>query len=441
MSHTIGFHYWRYGVGGAERVTYALMARLSAAGHRVFLFCDTPEQDGDYPLPTGVERLLVPRDSDERAAFWADRVAGLGIDTVVYGSYVSDRAIEDCRAICATDASLVYMSHSIASYFLDKEDGPRMLDVMETCAELADAVVCLSRADVPFWRLLCGRVFSIPNPVIDWLGATGEPRESPQGSRVVWVARLDPVEKCPDLAIRAFAKLRETVRGATLSMVGGGFPAELERCERLAAELGVADAVDFAGEVPDVTPWLDAADAFMITSPVEGFCLSLAEAMHEGLPCVTFEMPNVELARDCAGVEQVAWRDCDAMAAALARALDPQGYAERSRAVQRRFDEVCDVDVTACWERVLGVVGSHEPADVWGDEDARRFARGALLGYRRFFERKASQLDEAQAARDAALRERDEARAELEAVTGSVSFKVGRALTSLPRALRDIARR
>ena len=89
MTHTIVFHYWRYGVGGAERVTYALMARLSAAGHRVYLFCDTPEHDGDYPLPAGVERLLVPRDSDERAAFWAERVAGLGIDTVVYGTDVT----------------------------------------------------------------------------------------------------------------------------------------------------------------------------------------------------------------------------------------------------------------------------------------------------------------------------------------------------------------
>ena len=50
--------------------------------------------------------------------------------------------------------------------------------------------------------------------------------------------------------------------------------------------LGLEDRVEFAGAVPDVRPYLYAADVFVLPSDREGLSNSLLEAMACGLPCV-----------------------------------------------------------------------------------------------------------------------------------------------------------
>src|SRR5579862_5365401 len=53
---------------------------------------------------------------------------------------------------------------------------------------------------------------------------------------------------------------------------------------RLAQELGVSESVRFMGIVPDVLPYLHAADAFVMPSLWEGFGCAAIEAMGCGLP-------------------------------------------------------------------------------------------------------------------------------------------------------------
>ncbi|HEX4321282.1 MAG TPA: glycosyltransferase [Acidobacteriaceae bacterium] len=98
----------------------------------------------------------------------------------------------------------------------------------------------------------------------------------------LWLAvgRLAPVKDYPTL-LRAFARLPAEPR---LTIAGSG-PGE-QSLRHLAAELGVASRVHFAGFQPDIQPFLLAADAFVLSSLWEGLPVSVLEASAAALPCV-----------------------------------------------------------------------------------------------------------------------------------------------------------
>ena len=98
-------------------------------------------------------------------------------------------------------------------------------------------------------------------------------------SLIVTVARLDPVKRL-DVLISALAQLP----GVLLVVVGDG--QERDKLARLAAELGVEQRVQFAGQQRNVLPWLAACDLFALSSDWEGLSMALLEAMAAGLPVV-----------------------------------------------------------------------------------------------------------------------------------------------------------
>ena len=90
--------------------------------------------------------------------------------------------------------------------------------------------------------------------------------------------------------LRAFARVLPQLPAARLAILGGG-PLETET-RRLAAELGVADAVVMPGRT-DIRDWLERADVFVHTSRWEGFGIVLLEAMLAGLPVVATRVSAV----------------------------------------------------------------------------------------------------------------------------------------------------
>lgn len=110
----------------------------------------------------------------------------------------------------------------------------------------------------------------------------------------VSVGRLT-AKKGHDDTLRALAGLRRSFPDARLTIVGDGEDAAALR--RLASELGVGEAVVFAGASgprrEDLLAILDAADAFVLSSKTsprgdrEGTPTVLLEAQAMGLPCVS----------------------------------------------------------------------------------------------------------------------------------------------------------
>lgn len=109
------------------------------------------------------------------------------------------------------------------------------------------------------------------------------------GSRWLFVGRVAP-NKCQHDLIGALAAYRHLFDPrATLTLVGGMTSRLYFRSlEKLAVELGVAGAVDFADSVSfgDLLAYYRTADVFVCLSEHEGVGVPLLEAMHFGLPVV-----------------------------------------------------------------------------------------------------------------------------------------------------------
>jgi len=102
----------------------------------------------------------------------------------------------------------------------------------------------------------------------------------PNPFRWIAVGRLSPVKDYPTL-LRAFAQLS----GEPSLAIAGAGPDETA-LRALAAQLGIAARVQFAGFQTEVTPLLEQADAFVLSSRWEGLPVSVLEAEAARLPIV-----------------------------------------------------------------------------------------------------------------------------------------------------------
>lgn len=100
---------------------------------------------------------------------------------------------------------------------------------------------------------------------------------------VLMAQRLQP-EKHTHVGIRAFAASRLADDGWTLDIAGVG--PEREALGELAGSLGLDGSVRFLGFRSDLPEIMDRAGILLAPCPVEGFGLTLLEAMASGLPIV-----------------------------------------------------------------------------------------------------------------------------------------------------------
>ena len=142
-----------------------------------------------------------------------------------------------------------------------------------------------------------------------------------------------------------------------LAVVVGDGP-QRSALEKLAAQLGIAARVRFAGNRDDVVPWLQAMDVFCLPSYAnEGVPQALMQAMACALAVVTTGVGSIpEIVEDGASGVIVPAEDAAALAVALdallADAARRRALGERALAVARsRFDEAAMLD------RMLAVFG------------------------------------------------------------------------------------
>jgi glycosyltransferase involved in cell wall biosynthesis len=182
---------------------------------------------------------------------------------------------------------------------------------------------------------------------------------------VAYVGRLVPIKRV-DLTLRAVAQARQAGAGVRLVVVGDGHcRASLER---LADEVGIADAVCFLGYLQDAGTVTAAADIAILSSDNEGTPVWLIEASAAGLPAVATRVGGVsDVVRPDTGV-LVRAGDHAGLAAGLAElAHNPELRARmgaRGRAHVLRHFSI---------ERLLG--------DLEGLYDELLTRRGADLGW------------------------------------------------------------
>ena len=152
----------------------------------------------------------------------------------------------------------------------------------------------------------------------DTAGATDAPPRS--GTHWLAVGRVSP-NKALEATIAALAVARaHGDADAWLQLIGKpATDSYVAALHRYVSELGLADAVEFAGHASDASVAAAYADAdvLVVTSEHEGFCVPVVEAMAAGVPVVAFDQGAVPEVLGGAGV-LVSDKDPYALAAAIA---------------------------------------------------------------------------------------------------------------------------
>jgi glycosyltransferase involved in cell wall biosynthesis len=154
----------------------------------------------------------------------------------------------------------------------------------------ADAIVCQTQAmakNVASYTGARRNIRVLFNPVnldeIRNFACGTHSRWNGPGPHLLAVGRLSH-EKGFDILIRALASLKSRYSGIDLTILGDG--PDKSGLTRLAAVLGLADAVRFAGHVRNPAEWFNGATLFVAPSRWEGLSNDLLEAAGAGLPIV-----------------------------------------------------------------------------------------------------------------------------------------------------------
>ena len=187
-----------------------------------------------------------------------------------------------------------------------------------------------------YW-LPCAACACVPNGIDEPSQHMPQVRDPQQRAlRVAVVSRLS-YEKGVDVFISALAHVDATL-DIQAAVIGEGD--ELDRLKAQAADLGIADRVEFRGFVPGAAELLRSFDLVAIPSRTEGFGLLAAEAFAAGLPVVASGVGGLlDLVRDGENGWLVPSDDAVAFARAIEAAARDRALCRRMGAAARRFFE------------------------------------------------------------------------------------------------------
>ncbi len=180
-------------------------------------------------------------------------------------------------------------------------------------------------------------VAGVPDPPLEPSAETMgrlRARRHGEGPRWLSVGRLAPNKAHHHTIAALFVAREEQDPDAELTIVGSPTePAYAAALKRYAAELGLADVVEFVSGVSDdeLAAHYRSSDVLVMLSDHEGFGVPLVEAMGHGLPIVAFDAGAVSEVLDGAGV-LLARKNPRHVAAEVARLLADPAEMNRLRA-------------------------------------------------------------------------------------------------------------
>ena len=354
---TIAAYYHSICNGGLQRVLCTLCALWVQMGYRVIVLTDQSPEKEDYPLPSCVERIVIPNYTQMNPNTYAIRAEALNtiirekqIDAVVYHAWILNLMLWDELVIKTAGAAFVAHCHNIFS--LSLFSGWDRYGIVVAPYLSADAVITLSEVDAHFWKHINGNVFQTINPftgkLSDWKTSLCK------NHNVLFIGRISS-EKRPEEAIRIIEKVRVSVPDAKLHIVGTSNQAGyMEQFRKAIIWNNLQDHVILHGFHKNVMKYYQKASVFLSTSSYEGYPLTLQESMMAGLPAVIYELPYVTLVRGNPGIISVKQMDSDAAADAIIELFqDDERRIQMGKANRERIRELEDFDFRGLWESVF----------------------------------------------------------------------------------------
>jgi len=288
--------------GGAERVMVDLAREFAGRGHAVeFVLM---QATGDF-LPEAQREFSVVDLATPRTRYLPGPLARYVRERKPYALIANmwplTSAAVISRALSRQSCRLLLVEHNTLTRQYAAWGGLHMTLLctsMSATYRFADQVAAVSEgsaiATAKLARLPSDQVTVLHNPIPqrpiprpEALAMADAFWACPRGVRILTVGSLKEQKNHP-LLLRAFAAMGRP--DERLMLLGQGTNEATLRA--LAADLGIADRVIFAGFHADPSPLYATADLFVLSSDYEGLPTVLIEALSFGLPVVSTDCPS-----------------------------------------------------------------------------------------------------------------------------------------------------
>lgn len=278
--------------GGAERVTSILCNEFIKRGHSVSVATDVSK--GHYPLDSAVCLLSIYGSKYKFLPFGIRQLYVLSRARKIIKRNEPDVVIAVMPAfyILARLATLWIRVPLIASDHTSFSPNKLMHFnfIRHHLYGFADVLTILTQYD---YRLL-GRKY--PNKVVMYNPLTFDTLKKVGYRKKVVTAmgRLDVWEvKGFDLLMNAWAKIADKHPDWKLQIAGTGKEESMHLLRQMVAKKRIEKSVCFLGFVQNVQSLLEESSIFVLSSRIEGFPMSLLEAMSQGCACISFSLGGI----------------------------------------------------------------------------------------------------------------------------------------------------
>ena len=223
-----------------------------------------------------LERYQIDLVLSHYSTFGAKLAFEKGIPTVsvlhnVY-SWFPDSILSDFRSADSFVARYIAVSEQVKQYTHYRFNIP-----LEKITVIPNGIDTVAYTSAPLSRRLNRSELDFKDE--DYIFVNVAAINPPKGQNVILAALRKVVQECPNI--------RVLLVGSILDVAYSDF------LKSKAEELQLTDHVKFIGHVEDVRPYLELADAFLLTSFMEGGPLSVMEAMVSGLPVISTRVGSV----------------------------------------------------------------------------------------------------------------------------------------------------
>lgn len=374
--------------GGVSAVLSSQARYLREAGYRVVVVARNGGSDPSA-LPTGTPFVeLTSRDLVQQLVHWGQICRDHEVDVVIDHQllYTNTWAEFALMARAEGAATIGWMHNFVARPVYDGND---RLTLIERCASALAQLIVLSTLDVAYFKLRgIDHVAYLPNPPSPLLlesTAVASAKHAP-GTRLelIWWGRLEQRTKQVRELIEVGVQIRSLGADFRLRIIGPDWDdVTAKKLNALARRRGVGGQVEAVGPLHGdaLVAAIDGADAFVSTSIIEGYQLTIAEAQARGLPVFMYELPWLTLVQDNDGLVAVPQGDARGLARHLIDvAADPERYTQLSLASRAAAERARSYDFARLYRDLVAdaLAAEYSPAPTL--DDARQ-----LLGLMVFF--------------------------------------------------------
>lgn len=347
--------------GGVSNVVLTQARVLAAAGLRVTIAVRRPGSD-ETLVPEGVAFYEVTQGAvEEKLDTWARICTREEVDVIIDHRVLYSKDWHQYVLMAdALDIPTIGWIHNFAgrpTYDLSDMHG-----YLKRALPSLAQVVALSPLDVAFWKLRgIERTAYLPNPptpvLIEHSGEV-QSKPAPVGLiNLIWVGRMEQHTKQVQVLLSVAAELRKLNVDFRLRVIG---PDQKDytaaRFNSAAEKAGLADRVKAIGPLQgkELLAAIDEAHAFVGTSIIEGYQLTITEAQSRGLPVFMYEMPWLVPVQDNGGIVSVPQGDAAALARSIAQvATNPERYQTLSLRALDAARRVLDFDFAAAYRQLV----------------------------------------------------------------------------------------